>query len=69
MGEKPGETVGNEEGSVRLENKGRLVCSYMGRVEPIALSTGPHGTPSCPEEGHGHQIRYFSAASILVVSY
>lgn len=50
MGEKPGETVGNEEGSVRLENKGRLVCSYMGRVEPIALSTGPHGTPSCPEE-------------------
>lgn len=39
MGEKPGETVENEEGSVPLENKGRQVCSYM----------WPRGTKSlCP---------------------
>lgn len=29
MGEKPGETMGNEEGSVHLEDKGKQVCSYM----------------------------------------
>lgn len=37
---------------------------YVAAWNQIALSTGPHGTPSCPEEGHGHQIRYFPAASI-----